>query len=270
MATEAQKRWARKQYAISMTLTSAERELIKIYETFWMLRTEVPSIEKVVEQMRVKRPNIRQTSVEYYLTRKPVIQALEKRGIPFKQHTQEELTDKQIAVAYCLANFADTRSNKEKLDSLGILPATYFAWLQDPVFQNHVKMLADRSIGYIDPVAKTEFAKKINEGHWGAIKTYMEVTGTLEQPVETDLEVKVRAIIEIIQTHVKDPGTMLNIANDIKKVMQDRQTGYAIEGDTVQIYQRGSIQDSGVERIELPNHETDDEELAYAKKMVGF
>lgn len=252
--------WVNKaQYkAIKNSLTPAEKELIKIYEIYWMFGNKVPTTDQVTDKLREKYPRLRKTSVNYYLNRQPVIQALEKRGIPFRQHTQEELTDKQLAVALTLANFADERSNAEKLDELGVNSATYYAWLQDPVFQNHVQMLADRNLKNIDPVAKTEFAKKIQEGEWGALKFYMETTGALVQPQGQDTESLIMAIIEIIQTRVKDPETILAIAQDIKLAAANRTLAFAIEGETVQASHR------------LPAAATEDPELERAKKMIGL
>lgn len=270
---------SRKQYwAIKTALTRVERELISFYEIKWMFGNKVPTVDEVVEHLRTHGfENVRQTSVNYYLNRPPVIKALEQRGINFRQHTQNELTDKQQAVIYCLANFADTRSNEEKLDSLGVNSATYYAWLQDPVFQNHMQMLADRNLKNIDPVAKTEFSKKVQEGHWGAIKHYLDTTGALVQPQGQDTETLVRGIIEVIQMHVKDAATIIAIANDIKNVMQNRTLSYDMEGDTVQVSERGlppaeQVNYSQVTEEEAYRHlnNLNDDELARAKKMVGF
>jgi hypothetical protein len=244
-------------YAAKNALGTEERALIKTYETYWMFSRTVPTVDQVTEDLKKKFPKIAKTAVNYYLTRPPVIKALEKRGITFRQHTQEELTDQQLAAALTVSNFADERSNAEKLDELGISSATYFAWLQDPVFQNHVQMLADRSLKHIDPVAKTEFAKKVQSGEWTAVKYYMETTGALVQPQGADTESLIRAIIEIIQTRVKDPETILAIANDIKLAAANRTLAFAIEGEAVQISDR------------VPSLE-DKMELERAQKMVGF
>lgn len=217
---------SRQQYkAIKESLIPAEKALIKFYELNWVLKHTVPTVEEVTEHLRKDgRPNLRQTSVNYYLTRAPVIKALEVRGIPFRQHTREELTDQQMAAALTVMNMMDTRSIPEKLDSIGILPATYYSWLNDPLFRNFVNGLADQNKLNIRPTAVAEFTKKISEGDWNAIKYWMDVTGEFandeaNMPKAADL---MRMLIEIIQKHVKDANVIMAIAEDIKLATANR------------------------------------------------
>lgn len=212
----------RKYHAIKNALTSAEKDLIKFYQIQWMMQSRVPSVEEVTNYLRQKRPHIRQISVNYYLTRPPVKAALRKRGIPFEQHTQEELTGQQQAVAITVMNFADERPVAEKLDQLGVLPATYYAWLNDPNFRNFVQSLAEQNLVNIDPTAKTEFAKKIQQGEWNAIKFYMENTGTLKNNDVPQSEVIIMKLIEILQRHVQDTAVLGAIANEMIAAFSNR------------------------------------------------
>jgi Helix-turn-helix of insertion element transposase len=244
---------SRAQYkAIKNALTPSEKDLIAFYELKWLLNNGyVPTVEEVVVHLRKKYPNIKHTSVNYYLQRQPVIKALEARGINFRQHSQEELTPTQIAVATVMANFADERSNAEKLDSLGVNSATYYAWMNDPAFKNFVQAMADQNLKHIDPVAKTEYAKKIQEGNWNAIKHYMDVTQSVTGSDMPQSEVLIRMLIEIIQKHVRDPEIILAIANDMKLATANR----SLESATL----RGEVITS-----------EDDPELEKAQRMIGF
>ena len=229
---------SKKQYwAIKNALTPAQKALIDFYEFQWMLKHTVPTIEQVVNHLRKDRPNIRQTSINYYLTQKNVIAALDKRGIPWRQHSQEELTDQQRAAALTVMNMMDDRPIAQKLDELGILPATYYAWLNDPVFKNFVESMAENNKLNIRPHAVTEFTKKINQGDWNAIKYYLDVTGEFANSDAPQSEVLLRMLIEIIQKHVKDPAIIMAIANDIKLASANRTlevaTQPALEGSVV-------------------------------------
>lgn len=233
-------------------LQPAEKALVNYYEFVWFLKHSVPTVEEVTAELRKKMPNLRQTSVNYYLTRQPVIKALEKRGIPFRQHTQEELTDQQRAAALVVMNMMDTRSIAEKLDSIGVLPATYYAWLNDSVFKNFVDSLADQNKINIRPQAVTEFTKKINSGDWNAIKYWLDVTGEFSNsesglPRSEDL---LRMMVEIIQRHVKDPDTILAIAEDIKLAAANR---------TLEVASRPALE----------GHLVEDPELETARKQLG-
>jgi Helix-turn-helix of insertion element transposase len=214
---------SQQKYAIAHnTLSPAEKELIKIYEIQWMLGNTVPTIEEVYEFVRKKYPRTRLTSINYYLNRAPVQAALNKRGIPYLQHTQEDLTATQIAVANVMMNFTDTRSNYDKLDSMGVNLTQYDAWLKDPQFNALIKALADQNLKNVDPVAVTELTKKISGGEWPAIKFYLETTGRLINQNAPQAEVMLMKFVEVIQMHVKDPKIIMAIAKDLKLVAANK------------------------------------------------
>jgi glutathione peroxidase-family protein len=244
-ATAAQRRYAISQKAISPSM----KTMIKFYELQWFLRSRVPSVAEVTEHMRTKMPKIRQTTINYYLTLPQVQKALKNHGIPFEQHTVDEITDQQQAAALTVANFADKRPIAEKLDALGILPATYYAWLNDPAYRNLVQSLADQNIKNIDPVAKTEFAKKVQEGDWNAIKFYMENTGVLKNNDTPQSEIIIMKLIEILQHHIQDTNVLGAIANEMIIAFSNRSIPQgAITGEFSET----------------------DPELVSAKKQLGF
>lgn len=242
-------------HAIKNSLTPAERELISCYELYYTLKKRVPTREEVTKYVRKTYPTTRQTSIDYYLNRPPVIKALEQKGIPYLQHSQEELTSQQVGVAHCLANFADERSNAEKLDSMGINAAQYRAWLQDPQFQHLVQTLSEQNLKNINPVAVTELTKKIQAGDWAATKFYLETTGALKQEETPQTEVMLKLTIEVIQRHVKDPDTLMAIAQDLLAISGNKTLGLpskpAVEGEVL-------------------DESFTNEELSVARKQIGF
>lgn len=217
-------------YGIKYALAPVEKALINYYELCWFTKNSVPTVEEVFEYLRKDRSNLRFTSVQYYLNRAPVRKALKDRGIPFEQHTRDELTGQQQAAALTVMNFADGRSVAEKLDQIGVLPATYYAWLNDPQFKNLVDSLSEQNLNNIKPTVVAEFTKLINKGDWQALKYYMDNTGTLTNGQTAPNEQLLRMIIEIIQKHIKDPNTMMAIATDLMHVTQVRPAieGYAV------------------------------------------
>lgn len=212
----------RQYYALKNVLSKAEKDLIAFYELQWFFRHNVPTIEEVTQQLKKAHPQINQVSVNHYLQHRPVVAALDKRGIPWRQHSQADLTATQVAAAITMMNFSDTRTNNEKLDQLGINVATYNAWLNDPQFKNLIDNLADQNLTNIRPTAITEFTKKINQGDWNAIRFWLETTGEMQGNNQTQSEQLLIAIIEIIQTHVKDQDVMFAIARDIQKAAGNR------------------------------------------------
>lgn len=234
-------------FAIKNALTKKEKDLINFYELQWHLRHTVPTIEEVAKQIGQS-----QVSVNYYLQRKLVIKALDDRGIPWRQHTQENLTATQVAAAVTMMNFADTRPNEDKLDQLGINPATYYAWLNDPQFKNLVENLADQNLNNIRPTAIGELTKKINAGDWNAVKYYLDVTGAIKGNDAPNTEYLLQAFVEIIQRHVKDPDTINAIAQDLKLASANR----TLEVVTSPPQITGSV--------------VEDVELEEAKKQLGI
>jgi len=252
MATEAQQRWAKRNAAAAAALRPAEKELIHFYELNYQLKGGyIPTVDEVVAYVRKKFPSTNHTSVAYYLKRQPVIKALKSRGIQWRQHTQEELTPKQLAAILTASNFADTRTLHEKLDELGIAVATYQAWLNDPYFQQVAESKAQQALNNIKPTAINAFTTKIADGYWPAVKHYLDVTGTIQSNNTPQSDVLMRMLIEIIQEEVKDPDTILRIAQRIKQASASRTL-------------EASVQPAITASVE------NDEELEHAKRMVGF
>lgn len=235
-------------WKIKEGLTKNEKELISFYELQWALRHNVPTIEEVAKHLKLK-----QVEVNYYLQRRLVIKGLDARGIPWRQHSQSELTATQVATAIMMMNFSDTRSNADKLDELGVNPTQYQAWLSDPQFKNLIDNLADQNLTNIRPSAITEFTKKINGGDWNAIKYFLDTTGEMQQNNQPQSEQLLVMIIEIIQKHVKDADTINAIAQDIQLASANRTLERAVSPPEI----TGSVVEYDVE-------------LEDAKKKLGI
>lgn len=244
-------------YAIKNALSGPEKSLINFYELQWALRSHVPTVEECSQHL-----NLKHVEINYMLTRKPVVSALEKRGIPWRQHSQVDLTPTQVAVAITMMNFADKRSNSDKLDQMGVNPTQYQAWLKDPAFKNLVDNLADQNLNNIRPTAIGELTKKINEGDWNAIRYYLDATGEFAGDAAPGSEQLIRMIIEIIQRHVKDTQVIMAIAADIKAASQNRTL------EVVNPYSnKNSITGEVIENSEFREVDPD---LEQAKKMLGI
>jgi hypothetical protein len=221
-------------YAIKNTLTKKEKELIDYYDMTYLMRGGyVPTIEEVAQKL-----SLSQVTVNYYLQRAPVVAALTKRGIPFRDHSQTELTATQVAAASVMMNFSDVRTNSQKLDALGINPTQYQAWLRQPQFKNLIDRLASENLVNITPIAITELTKKVSEGDFNAIKYYLDTTGAIQNNDQPQSEVLLRMIIEILQRHVKDADVLVAIANDIALAAANKTLEFGthpqLEGEVVE------------------------------------
>lgn len=147
--------------------------------------------------------------------------ALDRRGLPWRTALTDsiqgnnKLTPIQMAVAITVSNFADDRHINEKLSELGVLPAQYYVWLNDPNFQSFVNKLADRNLEIVRPEAVASFNKLIRDGDFAAIKYYFEVTGQFSTPEIHNIQILVQKLVESVQRHVKDPEILAAISRDI-------------------------------------------------------
>lgn len=243
-------------YANKYGMTSREKKIVNFYELQWHLRHRVPTIEEVANHVQIK-----QVALNYHLQRACVKKALKERGIPYEQHTQEDLTATQVAAAITVMNFADDRTIPVKLDQLGISPSQYFAWLNDPQFKNLVDNLSEQNLRNIKPTAISEFTRLVNAGDWNAIKYYLDATGAVQDSGTPATETLMRFLIEIIQKHVKDPDTIAAIAEDIKRAANNR---------TLEVRQENVIEGkvSGVDAL-ADLEATKQEQFEKARRMLG-
>lgn len=198
---------------VNRKLRQKEKNYIRYCELYYFARnSKFPSAEEAAKALGYSVAEI-----NYFLKNAKVRKALEDRGLPWQQSGWEadNLTPVQIAAAILVSNFADVRTIEEKLDTLGVSPTQYYAWLNDDRFKAFVNRLADRNLENIRPEAVAAFTRRLREGYFPALKFYFEATGQFKQPDVANLEAFVHRVIEAIQRHVKDPQILAAIASDI-------------------------------------------------------
>jgi len=158
------------------------------------------------------------------------LDALAARGLP--EHLLrpdagvglQVLTEQQMAVANVLLDVLDSRSRIKKLTEMGISTGTYNLWLRDPVYRQYCLDRAESLLIENQPVAHMSLINRVNQGDLGAVKYFNAMTGRYREREKAQVEVNVNnnfgndkliAIVEIIQTHVKDPAVLEAIATDI-------------------------------------------------------
>lgn len=171
------------------------------------------------------------------LNKENVRSALAERGVVFERlnedFTAHALTPIQLLVANSLLDLTDTRSNKKKLQDLGIATLTYNAWLKDPVFRDYLSKRANQMIG--DNVHEVDLAllDKIRAGDLKAIEYYNEMTGRFVRAKagqNVDVMGLITRIIEIIDEEVDDPAVLERLATRIKGAISARSTAMALTG----------------------------------------
>lgn len=225
-------------------LSLKEKNYIAFCETFYFMnKAGFPTPEQAAVVLRYSVPEI-----QTFLQNKTVQDALERRGLPWKFNGAKSgnLSPTQVAAAMLMTNWADSRLPAQRLNDLGILPETYRAWLEDPVFNSYVNSLADRTLQNIRPEAITEFARLVRGGDLNAIKYYFEVTGEFQGAQTQNLQGMLQLVIDTIVEFVKDPVVLAQISQRLLNAVPGVSAGVQVKADTII---QGDFQESNAQAL---------------------
>jgi hypothetical protein len=208
-------------------LSKEQYDMLLYFEQWYWKRGGLPTHEAL------KREGI-ELDESFYLetwSNPRFLDGLRGRGIP--EHLLEVergtfrgkiLTEQQLTVANVMLDVLDKRSRLKKLTELGVSTAEYNSWLRDPVYRAYCLDRAEELLDSNQHVAHLSLIDRVSQGDLGAIKYFNSMTGRYREKVAAGVEVNVTnvtgsdmliKVVEIIQTHVKDPATLEAIANDI-------------------------------------------------------
>lgn len=136
------------------------------------------------------------------------------------------LTPEQLMVANAMLDLVDTRSQKKKLQDMGVTTAKYQRWLKLPAFQKYLRHRAETMLGENQHEAHMALLDKIRSGDLKAISYYNEMTGyyvpasartaTSSTNTQVDVQNLIIRILEIIEDEVTDVKAKVNIADRLK------------------------------------------------------
>ena len=229
---------------------TSKGDLIVFFVQYYNLNGSVLTEDLAFEKYGVPRAIVREALKD------PDFQgALEEQGVVFKKAegtwTNHSLTAKQLLVANSLMDMIDSRSDKKKLQDMGVSTAQYNAWLKDPIFKDYIHQRADQMMGEFKHEVSTALRDRIRAGDLKAIEYYNEMMGIYTRPRSNsyglngmDVQAIIVEIIEIIDLRVLDPDIKVLVAEDLKNLITKRQLAQGIvqtaspvgelEGPTVQ------------------------------------
>lgn len=168
-----------------------------------------------------------------------VVKALIDRGVDARhlitktdESIKAKLTPIQLIAANSLMDLVDTRSNKKKLQDLGVSSTTYQMWLRDPNFSSYLKNRAEGIIGDNQHEALLSLMDRVQSGDVKAISLYLELTGRfIPQSAASqqgtaavgDIQQMIVRIIEIVIDEVDDQDTAIRIADRLKGLVVGNQ-----------------------------------------------
>lgn len=187
-----------------------------------------------------------------YLKDPVCVQALVERGITAlliaellgvkPDSKTAKLTPIQLIAANKMFDVLDTRSNRKKLQDLGVTSSQYMAWMRDETFRNYLKERAEALIGDSQHEALLALMDKVQAGDLNAIKYYHEFTGRFVQASArdagingNDMQTLVMRIIEIIIDEVDDPNQASRISDRLKGLVTGAQVAGMLSSPPVEM-----------------------------------
>ena len=221
-------------------LTPELLQLVTIIDYEWNLKGTL-DLEAIDKEYGYEKGE-----VSNYLKLEVVLTALEERGINKKmlqnlvglepeQLRTAKLTPMQLIAANKLMDLTDTRSDRKKLQDLGISSTQYSAWIRDEDFRSYLQNRAEALIGDSQHDAMLALVDRVKSRDLGAIKYYHELTGRFT-PVSAasqgnnsfSMETIVMRIIEIIIDEVHDPNVAAIISDRLKGLITGAQVAGVI------------------------------------------
>ena len=141
------------------------------------------------------------------------------------------LSWQQLQTANVMLDLIDTRSEKKKLQDLGIPTSLYNTWMQDEVFTDYLKTRAEAIVQKGQHIAHMALMDKVRMGDQKAIEYYNEYvgkfikasasgsSGAVTNTAVNDFKRMLTDIVDIIDQEVEDEDTALRIADRLLKLI---------------------------------------------------
>lgn len=187
------------------------------------------NLGNLTDERLIKEYGYERAEVESLFGDELVTAALLERGIdvsklraPTEKHAK--LSPLQLIAANRLLDLTDSRSDKKKLQDIGISTLQYTAWLADPEFTMYLRERAEGLLGSSQHEILLALMDKVKSRDTAAIKLALEVTGRHVSPTGTnssgssqyDVSSIVTRVVEIIIDEVEDKATAMRIAERIQ------------------------------------------------------
>jgi hypothetical protein len=193
-------------------LSELERNLINYCESEWFLKGVLPTPETLCEKFKLT-PH----ALNKILNNDLVKKSFNGRGMPIIEG--RDLPLEQITAINEILNTTDTRSQKKKLQDLGISAQQWNGWKRNANFKEYYKKRVEQIFGDALPDVHMALMDRAVNGDLGALKFYYEITGHYTGDGKAiDMKMILERVFEIISLHVKEPTKLAAIAGDLLKL----------------------------------------------------
>lgn len=198
------------------SLSESQVEVVYYLEQKFWETGRIPTDDAVAERFHL---NV--STVKGWWKDSTFREALVSRGVDFNpEQSSDLLTPLQLQLANVMLNVHDNRSEREKLESVGVSSQQYHSWLRQPQYQNYLRKRAEAMFSAADYKAYQALSSEAVGGDVSALKLFFEMRGIYNPRVQVDvnIEMVLSRVVEIIATHVKDPGILEAIAADLERL----------------------------------------------------
>ena len=145
--------------------------------------------------------------------------ALSIRGIEFD--TKQGLTAEQLYAIQILQDPSDRRSNKVRLEEVGISIGKYRAWMRNPLFASAMSTQSEQNLGDSVQTAINRLVAAGDAGEPWAINKILEMTGRWnpQQQEVQNAKAVVLTMMEILQEEIEDPKLFQRILDKLRGKM---------------------------------------------------
>jgi hypothetical protein len=208
-------------------LTNDQRDIINFIEQWWFSHGNINEKMPTNGTLRAAL-DMDGAKVARLLKDHEVNKALENRGITLADVTL--LLPEQLAAANVILDFSDGRSQKKKLEELGVTTARYNGWLKQEKFTRYLKQRAEALLGETQHEAHVSLLRNVQRGDLNSIKLYYEMTGRWSSKTASDLNVEfiLIKVVEAVQKHVKDPVAIQQIAKELSELVAGPSNGEVV------------------------------------------
>lgn len=193
-------------------LSELERNLINYCETEWFLKGALPTPERLCEEFKLT-PKALNKILEEEIVQK----SFTGRGMPVIEG--RDLPVEQITAINTILNMTDSRSQKKKLQDMGISAQQWNGWKQSKQFKAYYAKRVEQIFGDALPDVHMALMDRAVNGDLGALKFYYEITGHYTGDGRAvDLKMILEQVFKIISMHVRDSSQLSAIAGDLLKL----------------------------------------------------
>ena len=144
-------------------------------------------------------------------------------GKPREVAVTAVVTAEQMSAVATIMDRHDTRSDKKKLQDLGIPTQKWQAWQRDAAFSSYYRSRAESLFGDMLIDAPRALQQNIARGDLGSIKLVYEMTGRWSDKKRDDLPIDfiIMKVLEVMQRYITNPSDLEAAASELSGFVSD-------------------------------------------------